>query len=74
MNKEQVLKEVAKVLGITLQQVRNMTILQTVETLVNTIKPLQEDSDKLARLKAYGVDNWSGYGDAMSDSEDIFEE
>lgn len=29
---------------------------------------------KLERLEAYGVDNWSGYSDAMSDSEGIFEE
>lgn len=35
---------------------------------------LIEDSDKLAKLEAYGVDNWSGYGEAMSDSEGYFEE
>ncbi|MBJ8023717.1 hypothetical protein [Bacillus cereus] len=29
---------------------------------------LQADADKLYRLEAYGVDNWSGYCDAMSDS------
>lgn len=29
---------------------------------------------KLERLEAYGVDNWSGYGDAISDSEGIFGE
>lgn len=32
-----------------------------------------EDAEKLAKLEAYGVDNWSGYGDALSDSEGIFE-
>jgi hypothetical protein len=37
-------------------------------------KSLQEDSLKLAKLEAYGVDNWSGYGMAMSDEENIFEE
>lgn len=30
--------------------------------------------EKLDRLEAYGVDNWSGYGDAISDSEGIFGE
>jgi hypothetical protein len=35
---------------------------------------LLEDADKLAKLEAYGVDNWSGYSDALSDSEGIFEE
>jgi len=35
---------------------------------------LVKNTQKLFRLKAYGVDNWSGYSDAMSDSEGIFEE
>ncbi|AYP68755.1 DNA polymerase III PolC-type [Bacillus phage vB_BpsS-36] len=34
---------------------------------------VKEDSDKLAKLEAYGVDNWCGYGEAMTDSEGIFE-
>lgn len=29
---------------------------------------------KLDKLEAYGVDNWSGYGMAMSDEEGIFSE
>lgn len=37
-------------------------------------KSLLESQDKLERLEAYGVDNWSGYSEAMSDSEGIFEE
>lgn len=39
----------------------------------NQVNCLKEDSDKLAKLEAYGVDNWSGYSDAMSDSEGAFE-
>jgi hypothetical protein len=34
---------------------------------------LLDDADKLAKLEAYGVDNWSGYSDALSDSEGIFD-
>jgi hypothetical protein len=34
---------------------------------------LLEDADKLSRLEAYGVDNWSGYSDAMRDEGSIFE-
>lgn len=35
---------------------------------------LKEDSLTLQKLESYGVDNWCGYGDALSDSEGIFEE
>jgi hypothetical protein len=35
---------------------------------------LQRTAEKYHRLEAYGVDNWSGYSDAMTDSEGIFEE
>lgn len=35
---------------------------------------LLEDSDKLNRLEAYGVDNWSGYSDALSDEMGIFKD
>jgi DNA polymerase III subunit epsilon len=35
---------------------------------------VKEYADKYSRLEAYGIDNWSGYGEAMSDSEGIFEE
>ncbi len=33
---------------------------------------LQEQSLKLDKLEAYGVGNWSGYGIALSDEEEIF--
>lgn len=46
---------------------------KTVEKLQEQVESLQEDSDKLSKLEAYGVDNWSGYSDALSDSEGIFE-
>lgn len=35
--------------------------------------PDADEAEKYRRLEAYGVDNWSGYGDALSDSEGIFE-
>jgi hypothetical protein len=35
---------------------------------------LVERDDKLTRLEYYGVDNWRGYSDAMSDTEGYFEE
>lgn len=41
---------------------------------IEALNELLEASDKLAKLEAYGVDNWSGYSDAMCDSEGIFEE
>lgn len=34
---------------------------------------LQSEAEKYQKLEAYGVDNWSGYGIAMSDEEGIFE-
>lgn len=34
---------------------------------------LKESSLKLKKLEAYGVDNWSYYGEALSDPEGIFE-
>lgn len=33
---------------------------------------LKRDSLMLSKLEAYGVDNWSGYGEAVHDSEGIF--
>lgn len=50
----------------------------TVESIGVTISKehfdnLQEASTKLDKLEAYGVDNWSGYGMAMSDEGGIFE-
>jgi DNA polymerase III subunit epsilon len=43
------------------------------EKLLEEVESLREDAEKLAKLEAYGVDNWSGYGEALSDSEGIFE-
>lgn len=42
--------------------------------LQDTIESMKKDCDKLERLEMYGVDNWSGYSDAMSDSEGYFGE
>lgn len=35
---------------------------------------LLEDSETLGKLEAYGVDNWSGYSDALNDSEGYLKE
>ena len=43
------------------------------EYIVITLRKLErlnEDSDKLAALEDYGVDNWEGYGDAMQSLEE----
>lgn len=34
------------------------------------IASLKEDSEKLARLEAAGVDNWEGYSEAFTDEEE----
>jgi hypothetical protein len=54
--------------GILMDEAVMITITQS------EYDSLKEDSIKLAKLEAYGVDNWSGYGMAMSDEENIFEE
>ena len=46
---------------------------KTYEKLKKEVEELRKDAEKYHRLEAYGVDNWSGYGEAMSDSEGIFE-
>lgn len=46
---------------------------KTHNKLKEELETAQEYADKYSRLEAYGVDNWSGYGEAMSDSEGIFE-
>ena len=33
--------------------------------LLSDLSELQERSEKLAKLEAYGVDNWDGYSDAL---------
>lgn len=34
------------------------------------VRSLEEDSEFLAKLRAYGVDNWDGYGMWLDDEED----
>jgi DNA polymerase III subunit epsilon len=70
----------AKVIDYSKQYIKRSTHNQEIEILSDTLQEvsverdnLQEDADKLARLEAYGVDNWSGYGMAMADEEGIFE-
>ncbi|HLO11549.1 MAG TPA: hypothetical protein VK190_04770 [Pseudoneobacillus sp.] len=45
---------------------------ETVTISKKEYESLLQDSRKLNRLEAYGVDNWVGYGDAMSDSMQLF--
>jgi DNA polymerase III epsilon subunit-like protein len=47
---------------------------KTHNELKERVEYLEERDDELSRLEAYGVDNWCGYGEAMSDSMGIFEE
>lgn len=46
---------------------------KTHDKLKEELETAQEYADKYSRLEAYGVDNWSGYSEAMNDSEGIFE-
>lgn len=46
----------------------------TITISIEEYEYLQRQSFKLDKLEAYGVDNWCGYSDAMSDSDGIFEE
>lgn len=46
---------------------------KTHDKLKERIEYLEERDEELSKLEAYGVDNWSGYGEAMSDSEGMFE-
>jgi hypothetical protein len=46
---------------------------QLAEWLVDAedrIARLEEDSDRLARLEAAGIDNWEGYSSAFRDDSD----
>lgn len=46
---------------------------KTHNKLKEELERTQEYAEKYSRLKAYGVDNWSGYSEAMNDSGGIFE-
>lgn len=46
---------------------------KTHDKLKEELETAQEYAEKYSRLEAYGVDNWSGYSEAMNDSEGIFE-
>lgn len=45
-----------------------------IKKLQEKIEYLEDRDEELSKLEAYGVDNWSGYSDALRDSENIFEE
>jgi len=46
-------------------ETENLRLAQVVGDLTNKLLKAQEDADFLECLKACGVDNWSGYGDAV---------
>ena len=45
-------------------------ILEVLNEAKDEIEELQEDSKKLNALEDWGVDNWSGYGEALSSMSD----
>jgi hypothetical protein len=47
---------------------------ETVTISKDEYESLLDDRLTLAKLEAYGVDNWSGYSDALRDEEGIFKE
>ena len=49
-------------------------IVKAVKSLKSEKALLNQRDEDLAKLECYGVDNWSGYGDAMKDSEGLFEQ
>ena len=59
----------AKILDYSVKYVSS----KTHDKLKEELETAQEYADKYSRLEAYGVDNWSGYSEAMNDSEGIFE-
>lgn len=42
----------------------NITV-EEMEEIKNYLEQLEDDANKLSYLKAYGVDNWFGYEEAM---------
>lgn len=55
---------IEKIIGYLLKT--NITI-EEMEEIKNYLEKLEKDSDKLSYLEAYGVDNWFGYDEAMSE-------
>ncbi|PEO36761.1 hypothetical protein [Bacillus wiedmannii] len=52
----------------------NFSVVQSGVTLSQqAYNGMHGEAEKYRKLEAYGVDNWSGYGMAMSDEEGIFE-
>lgn len=47
-----------------------LSLVSKIEELTEQNQSLQEDSRKLNALENWGVDNWSGYGDALSSMDD----
>ena len=66
---------------LDLSELLEILELTNVNEIVKAVKSLKSENiflnqrdDILTRLECYGVDNWSGYGDAMEDSEGLFEQ
>ncbi len=51
-----------------------MTKSKTITITEKRYIELSKAEDKLIALECYGVDNWSGYGDAMSSMDEEEEE
>lgn len=64
MHTAQTLSEILGIIDLTK---RNEPVEQAVTISFDEYHQLVNDSRKLDTLEAYGVDNWSGYGDAMEE-------
>ena len=53
---------------------RNETGDKLILALIDRIEQLEEDSRKLNALERWGVDNWSGYDDALEHMEDKYDD
>ena len=53
---------IEKIIGLLLTT--NITV-EEMEEIKNYLEQLEDDANKLSYLKAYGVDNWFGYDEAM---------
>ena len=55
---------IEKIIGLLLT---TNTTVKEMEEIKDYLEQLEDDANKLSYLEAYGVDNWSGYDEAMSE-------
>lgn len=53
---------IEKIIGLLLTT--NITV-EEIEEIKDYLEQLEDDANKLSYLKAYGVDNWCGYEEAI---------